>query len=311
MGVFKGIKNFIANYDDKNKIHYRVVKMLIDNAVSIDEIEYYKRVAPILVEKKMKTCENNFCKVERYEKKNDSIFNAFDKIETYGEDIPDFCDVEEPICTSRINKREIDYDEERKKVQLDNSSLFIPGLRDDFGKGEESDLKIQITQNNKYPIELDSTTVHLKVDEAEDVFNQNIYKVINKLSMHLLQLESKPYYLFSPLQCKLCGLRYRSNSAEEFGIHIEDHRRRNRALDDKMVLQREFFTSKTPKTIIKLNLSCDDENVELIVWNKDPPTCIICNETINKYWKDNIEEWILEDGVKINEYEYGHIKCLL
>lgn len=116
-------------------------------------------------------------------------------------------------------------------------------------------------------------------------------------------------YMYLPLQCKLCGLRYEENQTNEFGIHIEDHRRKTKALGDKAILRREFFHKAEDKGE-KIDFILSGKS-ELLVWEKNAPTCKVCSKIIKKIWNDEVENWILEGGTKINEKEFAHKSCVI
>lgn len=140
----------------------------------------------------------------------------------------------------------------------------------------------------------------------DSVFSQNVLPG-GSIVPHKLR---DPSYLYPVLQCKLCGLRFTRNSTEQFGLHIEDHRRKTKALGDKMVLRREFFSSKSVSRMEKLDLEIEG-NVELIVWKKESPHCVICGKIIKKAWSDDAENWILVDGTQVNNREFAHRDCVL
>jgi len=118
-----------------------------------------------------------------------------------------------------------------------------------------------------------------------------------------------PYYLYPVLQCKLCGLRFFKGSTDEFGLHIEDHRRKTKALGERIVLRREFFNLKPKIKIEKLDLTVEGDT-EFLVWTKEPPTCVVCKKIVKKIWADDLENWILDSGAEINEKEVAHKKCI-
>lgn len=119
-----------------------------------------------------------------------------------------------------------------------------------------------------------------------------------------------PYYLYPVLQCKLCGLRFFKDSTDEFGLHIEDHRRKTKALGERIVLRREFFNLKPKIKIEKLDLAFEGDT-EFLVWTKEPPTCVVCKKIIKKIWAEDLENWILDSGAEINEKEVAHKKCIV
>ncbi len=312
MSVDDRLERFSAVFDEKDKIHCRVIGMFIESGVSDEDLEYLRKIAPNIVEEKLKingTVYNSTIFQDKTrnstlkrtgngnneKKSNSTAILDKTKNSTFGL----FKTIENSNNQRKSKMRPNDETENRKKKRITGDSA-IPGVEDDMMSNKATTILEKEQTDEKDII----------FNEAVEVFNKNLFKSENDISLFRFYMKRMPYYLYSPLQCKLCGLRYNSKSTEEFGVHIEDHRRRNRALDDKMVLRREFFTQNAPKTIIKLNLIHEDE-VELLRWNKEIPICIICNDPIKKNWRDDIEEWVLEDGVKINEEECSHRKCLL
>ena len=76
-----------------------------------------------------------------------------------------------------------------------------------------------------------------------------------------------------------------------------------------MCSRREFFTSKTINKIEKLDLTLEGE-AEAMVWESESPVCSICGKIIKKIWDDKIENWVLEQGTRINDTEVAHKKCV-
>lgn len=140
----------------------------------------------------------------------------------------------------------------------------------------------------------------------DSVFSQNILPGGTVVSAK----PRDPSYLYPVLQCKLCGLRFTKDCTEQFGLHIEDHRRKTKALGDKMVLRREFFSSKSVSKMEKLDLEIEGD-AESIVWKKEPPHCVICGKIIKKAWSDDAEDWILDQGTRVNDKEFAHRGCVL
>lgn len=116
-------------------------------------------------------------------------------------------------------------------------------------------------------------------------------------------------FMFPKLQCKLCGLRFNEEMIKIFGDHIEEHRRKTNAIIDKEVLRRGYFGRSEIK-VVKLDLVVSGEP-EAIIYEKESPYCIICNNLIKKVWNDDKENWVLESGAKISEKEFAHRSCVI
>lgn len=147
-------------------------------------------------------------------------------------------------------------------------------------------------------------------NQTDSVYYKNIFVPVETPCGADASEPYDPSFLFEPLQCKLCGLRFPSLATTPFGVHIEDHRRKNRALDEKIVLRREFFITKATAAPVKLNLTVCGE-AEHVIWSREPPDCIVCGEKIKKVWKDEVEDWVLDSGVQINGHECAHRDCVL
>lgn len=151
--------------------------------------------------------------------------------------------------------------------------------------------------------------ISIDLSNKDTVFYQNILQESKFKSPIDLSRDADPCYLFPVLQCKLCGLRFNSDHSAEFGLHIDDHRRFTNALGEKVVLRREFFSSKSINKIEKLDLTLEGQS-EAIIWGKESPCCFICGKIIKKVWDDKIENWVLDEGTRINEKEVAHKKCV-
>lgn len=174
-------------------------------------------------------------------------------------------------------------------------------------------------QNKRIKINDKINGVEIYYNKTNQVKNNGIIDVNRILHDNLYIPGSKneekdklvdPSGLFPPLQCKLCGLRYPQRLNDKLELHIEEHRRKTNSLDDKTILRREFFTMATEKMINKLELSLDGEP-ELQQWSGETPNCAVCGDEVDLKWNDEIESWILEDGVIVGKEEAAHRECVL
>lgn len=189
-----------------------------------------------------------------------------------------------------------------KYTSINNDNCLCKGDVMSEIRTPQSNLKVNQNNDglNKYS---NPTVINKSIDPS--VFYQNILPIPSPKQP---LAPASPEYLFPILQCKLCGLRF-PDSSEVFTQHIEDHRRFTNALGEKVVLRREFFTPKILNKTEKLDLNFEGDT-EDVIWEKESPFCSVCGKIIKKKWEDQIENWILEDGVRINDKEVSHRKCV-
>lgn len=159
----------------------------------------------------------------------------------------------------------------------------------------------------------------VKIEQKEEkVMQQETPLVINFnssiLDKNYLNQKFDSSVLYASQQCKLCGMRYKEGD-ELYTIHIDDHFRKNRALEQKSSISREFFSTyeswiRNVEKVI-LNLKVDSE--EKIVYRGSSVYCAICSNKIETMWDDEEDEFILKDCVEIgdeNNKKYCHKGCV-
>jgi hypothetical protein len=126
-----------------------------------------------------------------------------------------------------------------------------------------------------------------------------------------------PSILYPPNQCKLCGLRYEIDEEGDkaMGLHIDEHRRRSRALDEKGCISREFFSTLEAwtKNIEKIKLMLKVDKKEKIVHSGGSSLCEICKSKIEVAWDDEEDSWVLRDAVALEKggiMKYCHRECV-
>lgn len=204
-----------------------------------------------------------------------------------------------------------------KRMKIEESGEFgIPGLEDNGEtlksmtvNGIVDELNnMKTNQSNLDQRNINHSNLDQQVPSALKL-NDNKNQVFLNNNV-LVDLNYKDLsYLYMPLQCKLCGLRYREDMTEEFGVHIEDHRRKTKALGDKAILRREYFNMADDRGE-KIDLKVIGGS-EPLIWEKDAPVCIICEKIIKKSWNDDVENWTLDDGAKINAKDVAHKMCVI
>lgn len=119
-----------------------------------------------------------------------------------------------------------------------------------------------------------------------------------------------PSSLYAPQQCKVCGLRY---SDELYTIHIDDHFRKSRALEEKESISREYFSTYESwiKSVERVVLNLRVDKVEKIVHRGSTVFCSICNGKIETVWDDEEDEFVLNDCVEIEGKKYVHKSCVV
>ncbi|WUR04597.1 cleavage and polyadenylation factor subunit (PCF11) [Vairimorpha necatrix] len=118
--------------------------------------------------------------------------------------------------------------------------------------------------------------------------------------------------LFEKVQCKLCGLRYKENDPS-YDVHIEDHMRKTRALDEKSTLSREYFSTFDGwiKNMEKITLNLKIDKIEKVIYSGGTCLCKICGHKIETVWDEEEDEFVLSTGVKLDEEEYCHKSCVI
>lgn len=129
-----------------------------------------------------------------------------------------------------------------------------------------------------------------------------------------LRVAVNPAVLYLPNQCKLCGLRFGSDD-EGMGVHIDEHRRRTRALGEKDCISREFFPTLDAwtRSIEKVKLNLKVDRVEKIVHSGGSAMCDVCHSKIDVEWDDDEDNWVLRDAVlleKAGETTFCHRRCV-
>lgn len=134
---------------------------------------------------------------------------------------------------------------------------------------------------------------------------------INKIIINLNNSEPIIGILFEKIQCKLCGLRYKEND-HLYDIHIEDHMRKNRALDEKSTLSREYFSTYDNwiKSMEKITLNLKIDKIEKIIHTGDTVYCKICGAKIETIWDEEEDEFVLNECVQLDEEEFAHKICV-
>jgi hypothetical protein len=137
------------------------------------------------------------------------------------------------------------------------------------------------------------------------------------LDSRYLRRAASPSVLYPPNQCKLCGIRYESNEEGDraMGLHIDEHRRRSRALSEKDCISREFFPTLEAweKNIEKVKLTLKVDKKEKIRHPGGPSSCEVCKDKIGVEWDDDEDSWVLKDVVALEKggtTTYCHKKCV-
>jgi len=286
------ITQFLENYRKSDKVHQRAYEMLYD---SYRDPGALGEILQSLVDSDVNV--SNLAPLLDKVKENDEATAPHAIFDGAGETKYDFgldSPAGQPPAAVPQPKRL------RVREQSEEAEFAIPGIKLVPEQEEAARERVQAP-----PARLPSNEQANKRVLTNTVFYQSILPEPKSR----LEAERDPYYLFPVLQCKLCGLRFPKEHAETFGLHIEDHRRFTHALGEKTMLRREFFHTKTQARIEKLDLVIEG-GAEDVVWEEECPSCIVCGKLIKKRWNDELENWVLDDGTKINEKEVAHRKCV-
>lgn len=307
MVVRRHIQRFFDTYDPRNGAHARVLKMLVEGVHNDEDLQELEELAGTHVDELRATARavsvgrGAASDEARFDSGRRSLFNS-----ATGDG------------TATDNNIENLDNDNVKKPRIDDD-VAIPGIGDFFNKNDHletpskttsTEVEINSLKNEDFQLNSENSINKEKLD-LESIFYQNVFVPSRpSYDTSLSATPRDPSYLFPPLQCKLCGLRFASSLTSAFGIHIEDHRRKTRALGDKIVLRREFFNSRIQKVPVRLNLSLNG-GAEAVVWNKECPQCIVCGSVIRKAWRDDVEDWVLDGGTRVNDREFAHRECVL
>ncbi|KAJ3325870.1 hypothetical protein HDV06_002255 [Boothiomyces sp. JEL0866] len=127
------------------------------------------------------------------------------------------------------------------------------------------------------------------------------------------------------LQCKQCALRFPGeNGKEELTAHLDWHFRKNRRKHEKKATSSRGWYLTEPEWVIEqpieptenqvapvfFDLPKEQETEELsCIPTSDPINkCDICKETIEKFFDDDNDGWMLRGAVKVND-SYYHQTC--
>lgn len=299
------ITHFLEKFNKNDKIHRRTYEMLLESTSDPSGI---KEITQLLVDSGV-NMENLKYLLDKLEDSNESTMANAVFEDTMG------------IRHNFASYNDFSNDETaiKRPKMLESSSeeagFEIPGLAGELYQedvGKEGPMIIN-SENNHRIIQNDQLSRLPDNDQgnkrvlSDTVFYQSILPDLR--SGQDKQKDRDPYYLFPVLQCKLCGLRFPKDYSESFGQHIEDHRRFTHALGEKTILRREFFSTKAQMRIEKLDLEVEG-TAEDVVWEEESPNCAVCGKIIKKRWNDELENWVLDDGTKINEQEVAHRKCV-
>lgn len=324
------IAEFLECFNKDDKIHLRTYNMLYE---SYKDHKNLRDLISLLIDSEVNV-ENLSVLFEsiRTEEENDkpsshalfdttkAIKHNFEGYESQSMASVDLPKRFEPIHDSSVGVNGQPLKKSRVVLGDNVEELNIPGLLLNSGH-EDNDLKEVSTKNSVFRAkgnEESATETNVATENhpqtnkkvlSDTVFYQNILPE-DKINKSLdISKGRDPYYLFPILQCKLCGLRFPTEHSQSFGQHIEDHRRFTQAISEKPILRREFFTTKDQVKAEKLELEVEG-SAEDIVWEKESPNCAVCGIAIRKKWNDALENWVLDDGTKINDQEVAHRKCV-
>jgi hypothetical protein len=336
----QNICNFLENFDKNNKIHLKTFELfnetcgsvlkdismfIVNSGKNVENLNYLIHLLKSEESNLLKdelNHENNLLNKENI-LSNKSRFNNYlnNPIDLQKERNSDLFEmsmkklklIDEEFIGNSVNKL---YNSSNDHLNSESSIDFgIPGL------GEASDE----CENNIAPKVNDNIKNKNAIIKENKIFNNPpipettgtttldtvFYKsILTDLKIkNTIEIPADPFYLFPVLQCKLCGLRFGSNFTAEFGLHLDDHRRFTNALGEKVILRREFFNSKRADKMEKLDLNFEGK-VENVIWEKDSPLCLICKKIIKKVWDDKLENWVLDEGTRVNDKEVAHRKCV-
>ncbi|KAF9761327.1 Polyadenylation and cleavage factor like protein 4 [Nosema granulosis] len=163
---------------------------------------------------------------------------------------------------------------------------------------------------------LEESKKKVKNDSKEDT-KEDSKRVKNEEATNASTTDVSISYniLYPPKQCKVCGLRYTEDN-ELYTIHMDDHFRKSRALEEKETISREFFSTYESwiKSVERIVLNLKVDKVEKIVHRGSSVFCSICSGKIETVWDDEEDEFILKDCVEIGEEDpkkFIHKSCVV
>lgn len=327
MIVEQNIVKFLESFNPKDKVHSRVAQMLIES-VDIKDVE---NMLDDLLDAQVNSINLRAIKDEMIENKkpNENLNEdvSFEINKRFNDKFASYLDFKEnKFINSSASFNNFDFNNDCnhvKKIKInddeESDKVLIPGLDvvedennlENFPYFMDNEILSEVTKVSPAGSSINENGLtpqsNLTVLNSDDnVFYSNILTTKSKIQ----NKENDPSYLYLILQCKLCGLRFNRNETDAFGLHIEDHRRKTKALSEKPILRREYFTSKKVNKVKKLELALDD-SIEKLIFQKDSPNCAICHKIIKKQWDDEMEDWVLDKGVRINDVQYAHRDCVV
>ncbi|KRH91954.1 mRNA cleavage and polyadenylation factor I/II complex, subunit Pcf11, partial [Pseudoloma neurophilia] len=118
--------------------------------------------------------------------------------------------------------------------------------------------------------------------------------------------------LFPDLQCRLCGLRFRTNFDFDENSYIDHMEKHQKEKNDTVGHFRPFFNNidgfinkRVKKIIFKEEFKELKEN---ILVKKKLIFCAICKNKMNVVWDDEADSWAIKDGVRLGD-EFVHKEC--
>ena len=328
MAAHRHVQKFLSAFDSKNQTQRRVLQMLIDTAVMNGEYSELESLIPEDFKIDRKKAAGDTTTVQQIDEAH-CTFGDASLLADYKPDADqeDLWAAPHPGESTMFPSKRIRTDANESRHTTEDKAarasfgLGIPGLDD--GDTGISDASEELARKEapregsagKAAAAGESTKKEGARNEPrsiskDDPLSQYVYTPTEPVDYGILSTDRTPGYLLYPLQCKLCGMRYKEEMAAEFGVHIEDHRRKTRALDEKTEHHRELFNVKERKVNPKLIFDMNSK-AEVIKWSKESPNCAICGDKIRKVWDDNEEEWVLSDASQIRPSEFAHRSCVL
>ncbi|KAK6090084.1 hypothetical protein P3W45_000972 [Vairimorpha bombi] len=178
---------------------------------------------------------------------------------------------------------------------------IFDGIKDSF-----TDLLKEYKSKKRFKID------HPTTDISKESVNINTDLSKNKGSPSKKNTGHSYNILYEKVQCKLCGLRYKEND-HLYDIHIEDHMRKSRALDEKTTLSREYFSTYDGwvKSMEKITLNLKIDKVEKVIHTGDNVYCKMCGSKIDAVWDEEEDEFVLNECVQLDEEEFAHKLCVI
>lgn len=277
------IKNILLDKKSSPKVKQNVLLMFSSNTSSDDFLNLlnkHEHLDPFLVQ----TIKNKICKTHTSPVLKVPIEYIFYTAKPKNE-----------AKRMRMNEQSYtdDYTHKNTHATYHSQDAYTNNTRDTNSNGIRD-----INTNNAF-------TSNSHIQEKETM----IEEIENKTCLFNLS------FMNFSLQCNICGFRFdaEEDGKSKFTLHIDNHTRKERALENAKSISREYFCSMDEfvSSINKLELEVKTKEIQY--YKAENSLCDVCRDKIDVEWNDEMDDWVMVDCVCINERDrkFCHRKCVI